>query len=161
MENLTIVHSSPERIPFLFQTFVATEIRMEPASLVLGVLPVLGGAIKACRLIHKKLKTFRHYSRELRRIQKQIERQWHFFTNEIHLLLRPVIDDEFIVEGMLSDARHQQWASRKLEGAMRESLGKNYEACRDVIEEFRTIIESLHGLFQCFDELTSQCKRVG
>lgn len=133
---------------------------MEPVSLAFGVLPVLGGAVKACKLIHKKLKIFRHYSRELRRIHKQIDRQWHFFTNEVHLLLRPAVDDDFIVDAMLKDAQHHKWTSKELEGMMRQSLGKNYEACQDVIEDFRSTMEDLQAVFKCFDALVAKCEEV-
>jgi hypothetical protein len=133
---------------------------MEPVSLAFGVLPVLGGAIKACKLIHKKLRIFRHYSRELRRIHKQIDRQWHFFTNEVHLLLRPAVNDEFIVDAMLKDAHHHRWSSNELEGSLRRSLGKNYEACQDVIEDFRSTIDDLQSVLKCFDALTAECEQV-
>lgn len=134
---------------------------MEPVSLAFGVLPVIGGAIKGWQIVHKKLKVFRHYSRELQRVQKQIDRQSHFFRNEIHLLLKPAVQDVSIIESMLRDPEHALWKSDEFEAAMRASLGKNYDACLDVIQEVGSTTERFQELFECFESLTAQKRPVG
>jgi hypothetical protein len=133
---------------------------MEPVSLALGVLPVVGGAVKMCKVVRKKLKVFRHYSRELRRVQKRVGRQSQVFTNEVHLLLRPSLRDEDIVELMLKDENHPKWTSQELEDGMRRSLGDNYSSCREIIEEIGTTLAGLQSVFDCFDQILDQCDEV-
>ncbi|RBR18564.1 uncharacterized protein FIESC28_06019 [Fusarium coffeatum] len=130
---------------------------MEPVSLALGVLPIVGGAVKTCKVVRKKLKIFRHYSRELRRVQKRVSRQSQVFTNEVHLLLRPCLNEEDVVELMLKDESHPKWASKELENGMRRSLGESYSSCREIIEDIGSTMESLQSIFDCFDQILDQC----
>lgn len=129
---------------------------MEPVSLALGVLPLLGGAIKAYKSAHKKFKVFRHYSREIARLRKHIDRQRQFFVNESHLLLRAAIDDEAIIESMLEDAEHARWRSKWLESRLREHLAKNYAVCQDIVIEIEAAMGDLQQELRCFDELALQ-----
>ncbi|KAI1860684.1 uncharacterized protein JN550_011409 [Neoarthrinium moseri] len=55
---------------------------MDPVSLTLAVLPLLGAAIKTYGALRQKLKIYGHYAREIRRVRKQVERQQQFFHNE-------------------------------------------------------------------------------
>ncbi|KAH7191984.1 uncharacterized protein B0J16DRAFT_52428 [Fusarium flagelliforme] len=130
---------------------------MEPVSLALGVLPIVGGAVKTCKVVRKKLKIFRHYSRELRRVQKRVSRQSQVFTNELHLLLRPCVNDEDVVESMLKDERHPKWSSKELEDGMRRSLGESYSSCRELIEDIGSTMADLQSVFDCFDQILDQC----
>lgn len=125
---------------------------MEPLSLAFGVLPVVGEAVKTCRVVRRKLKLFRHYSRELRRVQKRVGRQSQVFSNEIHLLLRPSLQDDDLVEVMLKDQDHPKWTRQDLEDGMRNSLGDNYTSCREIIEDIGSTLSSLQSVFDCFDQ---------
>ncbi|CAF3488280.1 unnamed protein product [Fusarium graminearum] len=125
---------------------------MESLSLAFGVLPVVGEAVKTCRVVRRKLKLFRHYSRELRQVQKRVGRQSQVFSNEIHLLLRPSLQDDDLVEVMLKDQDHPKWTSQDLEDGMRNSLGDNYTSCREIIEDIGSILSSLQSVFDCFDQ---------
>ena len=133
---------------------------MDPISITLGVLPLVGGAIKSYKAVHKKLKIFRHYSREVRQVQKQLERQSHFFVNEVHLLLRQIHEDELSIRAMLRDPQDSRWTSRGLEIRLRTMLGEGYEVGRDAIEEIRTTMESLQDGLSCFHQLTAECQEV-
>ncbi|KAI1056420.1 hypothetical protein LB507_001650, partial [Fusarium sp. FIESC RH6] len=130
---------------------------MEPVSLALGVLPIVGGVVKTCKVVRKKLKIFRHYSRELRRVQRRVSRQSQVFTNEVHLLLRPCLHDEDVVELMLKDESHPKWASKELEDGMRRSLGESYSSCRELIEDIGSTMTDLQSVFDCFDQILDQC----
>jgi len=133
---------------------------MDPVSITLGVLPLVGGAIKSYKAVHKKLKIFRHYSREVRQVQKQLERQSHFFVNEIHLLLRQALEDERSIQLMIKHAHHPRWRSNALEAGMQAMLGEGYRVCQDVIEELGSTIESLQDALSCFDGLAAECRQV-
>ncbi|KAI2637899.1 hypothetical protein GGS26DRAFT_432189 [Hypomontagnella submonticulosa] len=129
---------------------------MDPVSITLGVVPLVGGAIGAYGMIQKKFTIFCHYSREVRRVRKRLDRQQHFFRNETHLLLRPAVDDEATLECMLDDANHANWPGKELERGLRDHLGKNYGACQEIIEEITETIDGLRAELQCFEELSSQ-----
>lgn len=130
---------------------------MEPVSLAFGVLPVFGGAVKTCKVICKKLKIFRHYSREIRRIQKRVGLKSQVFANEIHLLLRRSLQDEDIVELMLKDEHHPKWSSQELENETRRSLGDSYSSYEHIIEEIGSTMDTIQSIFDCFDQILDQC----
>ncbi|KAK1494216.1 hypothetical protein CTAM01_09097 [Colletotrichum tamarilloi] len=132
---------------------------MDPFSLTLGLLPLVGGAIKACSVVRKKFKTFRHYSREVRRIQKQVDRQLNFFTNEIHLLLRRTVENEETIASMLENENTQQWHSSQIEEEMRKALDKDYDVCQGVIEDIVGAAQSFQDDFRCFDGLTAEFEK--
>ncbi|KAI0385073.1 hypothetical protein F5Y04DRAFT_204856 [Hypomontagnella monticulosa] len=129
---------------------------MDPLSITLAVLPLVGGALGAYGVIQKKFKIFSHYSREVRRMRKQLDRQQHFFLNETHLLLRPAVDNEGLLECMLNDTDHANWHGKELERGLRDHLGKSYDACQEIIEEIAETIEELREELRCFEELSSQ-----
>ncbi|KAK1480336.1 hypothetical protein CABS01_14474 [Colletotrichum abscissum] len=133
---------------------------MDPFSLTLGLLPLVGGAIKACSVVRKKFKTFRHYSREVRRIQKQVDRQLNFFTNEIHLLLRRTVENEETIASMLENENTQQWHSSQIEEEMRKALDKDYDVCQGGIEDIVGAAQSFQDDFRCFDGLTAECRQA-
>jgi hypothetical protein len=133
---------------------------MDPVSLTLGILPLLCGAIKGYGLLHKKLKVFCHYSRDVRRVRKHFDRQRQFFHNETHILLRRALDEELTVECMLDDASHATWESRELEAAFRRLLAKNYDTCLDIIEEINAGIEELQQEMECFTQVELQGQKA-
>ncbi|KXH30991.1 hypothetical protein CNYM01_11381 [Colletotrichum nymphaeae SA-01] len=116
--------------------------------------------MKACSVVRKKFKTFRHYSREIRRIQKQVDRQLNFFTNEIHLLLRRTVEDEETIALMLENESTQQWHSNQIEEEMRKALDKDYDVCQGVIEDIVGAAQSFQDDFRCFDGLTAECRQA-
>ncbi|KAK1543818.1 hypothetical protein CPAR01_04451 [Colletotrichum paranaense] len=116
--------------------------------------------MKACSIVRKKFKTFRHYSREVRRIQKQVDRQLNFFTNEIHLLLRRTVEDEETIALMLGNEDTQQWHSNRIEEEMRKALDKDYDVCQGVVEDIAGAAQSFQDDFRCFDGLTAECRQA-
>ncbi|KAK7443091.1 hypothetical protein Landi51_09294 [Colletotrichum acutatum] len=114
--------------------------------------------MKACSVVRKKFKTFRHYSREVRRIQRQVDHQLNFFTNEIHLLLRRTVEDEETIALMLGNENTQQWHNNQIEEEMRKALDKDYDVCQGVIEDIAGAAQSFQDDFRCFDGLAAECR---
>ncbi|RYC56811.1 hypothetical protein CHU98_g9403 [Xylaria longipes] len=109
---------------------------------------------------YTNFKGFCHYSREVRRARKRFDRQRQFFRNEIHLLLRPVLEDESAVKSMLDNPSHKTWESQQLEDALKEHLGQNYGTCLDVIEEIGSSNQELVEFMECFNELDSERQKA-
>ncbi|KLU90128.1 hypothetical protein MAPG_09094 [Magnaporthiopsis poae ATCC 64411] len=128
---------------------------MDPLSITTSVLALLGICIKTYSTLGEKLKIFRHYSREAKRIQTKHHCQAHIFRNEIHHLLRLACsDDESMIEEMLDDGEHLQWQSTLLQRKLRLALGKKGEGkFKDVIENIRTSFSELQDDLKCFDSL--------
>ncbi|KAI0411104.1 hypothetical protein F5X98DRAFT_358011 [Xylaria grammica] len=129
---------------------------MDPVSLTLAVLPLVGGALKTYGILHKKFKSVRHYSREIHRARKNVDQQRQFFRNEVHLLVRPALEDESILESMLDDFSHEMWCSTKLEDAIKKALKWNYTSCLEIIEEIGTLNTELEEQMRRFDVLEQQ-----
>lgn len=133
---------------------------MEPVGLAVGLLPVAGGALKASRSIHKKLKVFRHHTREIRHFQKLIERQRDCFTNEIQLLLRQAIQDDFLTEDMMKYPQNPEWYSDNFEERMKKALGRSYDACKSAVQDVSSIMEKIQLEFSCLDEVLGDGETV-
>lgn len=135
---------------------------MDPLSITTSVLALLGACIKAYGVVGEKLKIFRHYSREVKRIQTKHHCQVHIFRNEIHHLLRIACpDDEAMIEEMLDDDEHPQWQSTLLQQKLELALGKERERMfKDVIEDMRTSFSELQDDLRCFDSLTGRQREV-
>jgi hypothetical protein len=123
---------------------------MDPASLSLAILPL---AIKGYRGLHRLMQTFCHYSREIRRLRNHLDRQRHFFNNELHLLIRTVLDDGPMVELMMEDTQHEKWRCPDLEISLRSLLKKNYGTCLEVIKEIFGTAQELEDEMKCFDQV--------
>ncbi|KAK3390129.1 hypothetical protein B0H63DRAFT_507537 [Podospora didyma] len=125
---------------------------MDPISLSLGIIPLIGGSIKMYRASQSRLRAFRHYSREIDRVRKQFERQRQFFLNEVHLSLRLVVDDEALVEEMVDDGEHPKWQSRSLEDAMVDRFhANNCRVLNEIVDDIGKTINSVQEGLECFD----------
>ncbi|KAK7909079.1 hypothetical protein PG985_014957 [Apiospora marii] len=129
---------------------------MEPVSLTLAVLPLAGAAVKAYISLHKKLKTFRHYSREVRRIYRRVECQKRFFYHELHLLVRSGIDDSETVKQMLVTANHPKWSCQILEDTLKTDLGDSYETYLETVDDISDAVAELQQELCPFGDIESQ-----
>lgn len=128
---------------------------IEVAGLAFGVLPVLIEVSKAYSSISEGLHTFRHYSKEVRSISRQLQVQNCIFQNHCRLLLR-LVEDERETEIMLEDATDRRWTCRTLNERLSEVLKGSLELCRATMEETRDIIEDLKEMMREFDILWAQ-----
>lgn len=134
---------------------------MDPASLSLGLIPIIGGSIKLYRASQSRLKTFRHYSGEVNRVRKQFERQRQFFLNEVHLALRLVVDDESLVREMVDDGNHPQWKSQSLGRTMLQRLNENNcEVLNEIVGDIGKTIKDVKEGLKCFDCLEEARREV-
>ncbi|KAK3323034.1 hypothetical protein B0H66DRAFT_590641 [Apodospora peruviana] len=136
---------------------------MEPVSLVLGVIPLIGVSVKGYKKTHAKLKDFRHYSREIDRIRRHFERQRQFFLNEIHLILRLALSEEpeeHLVEELIDDGAHPLWHSSRLETAFVARFQTNCKTLKDIAEDISGIINDTEMGLECF-EILEQARQKG
>lgn len=128
----------------------------DPASLVLGLAPIVLSAIGAYSAIYAKFKTYRQYSRVLLRLNRQFETQHRLFLNECHFLLRLVINDECTIRAMLANSQHAKWAGGSINQQWKTCLDKNYEACLRIVEEIDERLAELSTELNRFDSIPAQ-----
>lgn len=124
---------------------------MDPFSISLGILQVTGTALKLSLLIYDKLKTFRHYSREVKRILKGFERQRKNFIHEIHIILQHAEQCEPGIEEMLENQEHPRWRSTELQVVLTKSFPKNLKDIEETVEEIGSSLRSLQDELLCFN----------
>jgi hypothetical protein len=132
---------------------------IEVAGLVFGVLPVLIEVVKSYSTVCSGLRTFRHYSREVKSVFRRLDVHQCIFLNECRLLLR-LIEDEQEVEAMLRDKADRRWASKELNDRLNAVLGSNFQPCQNIIEETKDIIDELRQELMKFDILKNQKEKV-
>jgi hypothetical protein len=132
----------------------------DPVSIILGAIPLLATAFKGYSAVSKKLRIFRHYSRETDRFNRTLERQRFLFRNECHLLLRLTEVEEEILSAMMDDSDHHSWTDESLYSKFQETLKSNYEPCRDVMEDVCMSIKALESQLQGFDVFQKQTREV-
>jgi hypothetical protein len=134
---------------------------MEPVSLSLGIIPLLGGSIKLYRASRSRLKTFHHYSREVDRVRRQFERQRQFFLNEVHLALRLIIEDESLVQEMVDNGDHLRWRSQSLERTMLDRFNaNNCQVLNGIVDDIGKTISAVQEGLECFDCLEEARRKV-
>lgn len=133
---------------------------IEVAGLVFGILPILIEVVKSYEDIAQKVRTVRHYSREVKSISEQLKVHNGIFLNEVRLLLRS-IEAEEDVEIMLSDAADRRWINKSLNDKLRNVLRDSFEACCGIIEETKDMIETMEVEVRKFDTMVNQKMKVG
>ncbi|KAF7533775.1 hypothetical protein G7054_g6785 [Neopestalotiopsis clavispora] len=128
---------------------------MDPVSLTLAILPLALTAIKGYRVLYKRMGIFCHYSREIYRLRKHLDRQRQFFHNELHLLIQIALTDDLVVEHMMEDLKHEKWHCEDVERSLRSFLGNNYDTVLEVIEEVSSTVQELEAEMKCFDQVES------
>ncbi|KAH6605322.1 hypothetical protein Trco_007029 [Trichoderma cornu-damae] len=123
---------------------------MDPVSLTLAILPLVGTAISVYKSVRSKFKIFCHYSAEVERIWKLFRGQHGYFLNEVELVLRLVLRDQAIVEAMMKDPTHVQWRADGLEKELGALFGRNLLLLEDVLHDINESIAALYEAFQCF-----------
>lgn len=87
-------------------------------------------------------------------MRKALGRQRDVFVNEMHLLIRLVIEDEGEIEAMVSDADHERWTSPDLNKLLGVRLGaRSYESFQDIVEDIKTNMEYLLKELERFEAL--------
>ncbi|KAM0252804.1 hypothetical protein ACHAQJ_007543 [Trichoderma viride] len=132
---------------------------MDPVSLTLGILPLVGNAINVYKSVRSKFKIFCHYSAEIERIRKLFGGQRGYFLNEVELVLRLVLQDHAIIKGMMKDTEHVQWRSHSLEKELEALLGRNLPLLKDIVDDINESITALQKAFRCFLPLEEEKER--
>ncbi|KAL4909338.1 hypothetical protein BDW74DRAFT_80223 [Aspergillus multicolor] len=114
-----------------------------PASLALGIAPLVALAIKTYDSLYNKTQIYRQYAGIVGRLFKNLATQRQLFLNECHFLLRLVLDDKRIIQAMVADGDHAKWDDMYLVQEWAYRLGSSYRACTGIVEE---INDSLNGL---------------
>lgn len=125
----------------------------DPASLTVGLAPIVGGIFKSYRFIYQKLKVFCHASREVDRIRKGVKRQQDVFMNDMQLLLQLVMDDGEEIEAMISNGDHERWTNPDLSNLLAARLARSYESFLDIVEDIGTNMSYLVKELECFEGL--------
>jgi hypothetical protein len=133
----------------------------DPASLVFGILPLVAGALKAYRSAYSKFKTFRHYSREVKRLLTKIDAQKQIFQNETHRLLRVVVREKDIVSAMAADYIADGWSDPDLEERLRGRLRDSYECCQNLVEEITLTLSQLEDGLGSLRQFEDRRQEVG
>ena len=129
---------------------------MEALSLALAILPIVVEVLKAYRIAYQHLRTFRHYSREVKRVCIKFRIQECLFTHELELLLTLTTKNTDQISSLLADLEHPQWKSESLAASIRRRLGKNAEVYYDLVESIKQQLDKLQADLSCFDALTQE-----
>lgn len=121
---------------------------------VVGVLPVIANVLKAYGCVRATFRTFRQFSREMKRLSTQLGVQKQLFSNHCDLLLISIINEKDIVTTMIDHYGDARWHDDDLEVQTRKRLRNNYDICRDVVEEIVSTLSKLEKELEVFDVLT-------
>ena len=126
----------------------------------LGVVPLIGFAIKSYKTLYHELKTFRHCSKGVRRGYRQLKTQRQLFENECLLLLRDCVRDDMVVEAMMVDPDHDGWRDDTQDGSLRELLKANYEVYAELVQDILETTQKLESRLACFQALKPKQQEV-
>ncbi|KAI3324278.1 hypothetical protein HD806DRAFT_494603 [Xylariaceae sp. AK1471] len=125
---------------------------MEPVSLAIGIIPLIGAAVTGYKATRRKLKSFRQYARGVQRIREQLIVQQTSFQNESLLFLRLVTDSDLEARGLLRTLNTLEPAIQAhLEDQWKKRLTDSYEACRLLYTDVLTTNNELQKLLEPFE----------
>ncbi|KAF3800992.1 hypothetical protein GCG54_00010269 [Colletotrichum gloeosporioides] len=119
---------------------------------IVGIVPLIGGAIKAYKEVNQKLKLFRHSSKEVKKTHKVLRIQRQVFANECRLWLAFGIEDDETATQMASDPEHDGWNDPSLDASLRNRLKDNYDIWLEVNAGIVNTIDSLDTSLVSFRE---------
>ncbi|RYP44386.1 hypothetical protein DL768_009152 [Monosporascus sp. mg162] len=122
----------------------------------LGVVPLVGVAIKSYQTLASKLKTFRHCSSTVMRVHKKLRVRRRVFENECHLLLRDCLNDDTAVQIMMEDMDHEAWKEQRRDDGLRRSLKENYDECAELVQDIVGVVHDLEAGLGCFEVVRSE-----
>ncbi|RYP65227.1 hypothetical protein DL770_009054 [Monosporascus sp. CRB-9-2] len=122
----------------------------------LGVVPLVGVAIKSYQSLSSKLKTFRHCSSTVMRVHKKLRVRRRVFENECHLLLRDCLNDDAAVQLMMEDLDHEAWRERRRDDDLRRLLKDNYDECTELVQDIVGVVHQLETGLGCFEVVKSK-----
>ena len=132
---------------------------LEIPGLVFGVLPVFVQVLQSYRNIHDTLHTFRHYSREVKRIDVQFRIQQQNFQNECSLL-QYIASEE---EGFQTTRGSKDCASR-INGILEEHLNKrvndSQQTCEEIVNDIKGELDEMEEDLKSFSVLKNTKKKV-
>jgi hypothetical protein len=123
---------------------------LEVAGVCLGVLPVLLEAVKAYSSLSRSLRIFRHYSSELKLIERQFLVRRGMFQNECCLFLR-LLGDDRAAKDMVDNESDDRWFDEGLDAKLGAALQDNIILCRIAIEASKDAIDDLQEELHKFD----------
>ncbi|KAF6826833.1 hypothetical protein CMUS01_09270 [Colletotrichum musicola] len=128
---------------------------------IVGIAPLIGGAIKAYKEVNLKLKLFRHSSKEVNKVHKVLRIQRQVFVNECRLWLKFIIDDDETAMGMALDPNHDRWGDPELDSSFKSRLKDNYDTWLDTTKDISESIEELEGSLAAFKETSEENTKSG
>ncbi|KAI0101745.1 hypothetical protein GGR51DRAFT_529213 [Nemania sp. FL0031] len=129
----------------------------DPISLTLGLAPLVIEAFKGFRTAKAKLRIFKHYSRELKRIQEKFEIQQIIFESECELLFLQVTGNHSQVTRLFRARELDLNASRVLTETS-GYLGRRAEAFNSAFEGIRASLQDLGDELESFHPFESERK---
>lgn len=140
---------------------------MEPASLGLGIVPLVIGALKAYKAVRDHLRVFRHYTSEVKRLFTRFEAQRCRLEAELDLLLREALPPGPGKQPVRSTDLFKQQGTSALEKnlpaldvSLRKGLGRHTEAFKGLLVSIAEQLQDLQVELKCFDVLERQRSKV-
>ena len=134
---------------------------MEVAGVVLGVVPIVVEVIKAWKTVGGKLRVFRHYSKEIRRIYDRLRVQHCIFESELDLLISQARRDHTAINAVsLYDLKPLCQVGKDLDADIAAFLGKDGESYTGLIHSLSEQLDTLKSELKSFDQLAAQKQEV-
>ena len=124
---------------------------IEVAGLVFGVLPIIALAAKGYRSAHDRIRLCRNYSDELRHYERHIRSRKNVFRNHLQLLLLMALENDLVTQILSEDkmeSPNRPWLDHQLNRRVNDVLGDNWNHCKEIIEDVKSILHSLEKIFK-------------
>lgn len=112
----------------------------DPISITLGVLPLIGGALKAYRSAHATIVLLRNSAKEIERLIGRLELEELKFKSGCELLLHAVFQNGSMLDTYKDDA----WNDLFLESKMKGRLQRHYSGCQTIVHDIKRALERLN-----------------
>lgn len=124
----------------------ATMSGVEVAGLILGAIPLIIEGFKRSQIAFAAFDTYRHYPKELTKLNAKISAQKTVFRNNCINLLSTITNDRPKVDAMLTEISHAAWQDAAMYNTLAtqvEALDESFTSCQRTMEQIDNALQSI------------------
>ncbi|RDW57644.1 hypothetical protein BP6252_13726 [Coleophoma cylindrospora] len=119
---------------------------VEVAGLLLGAIPIALEAYDRSERAFSAFDVYRHYPKELKKLEAKLGAQKTVFRNNCINLLSTISDDRSRVYAMLSEPSHSGWQDQDIHHALASrsnALDESFTSCQRTMEQIHEALQSI------------------
>jgi hypothetical protein len=129
---------------------------IDVAGLILGVIPLIVEGFDHYKRAFAAFNTYRHYPKELTKLDAKIGAQKTVFRNNCINLLSTITNDRPKVHAMLSDLSHAGWQNEDIHKNLAnriDALDESFTSCQRTMNQIHQVLQEICREIESFQTI--------